>query len=702
MIGALFGAGLTLAGAYGLGSFVTRRVCVTAPVRLAAGAALLSLVVMALMVVHGASRPLLTVCSAAACVAGLLCPVKLTRPKAPWWMLLPSVIFVVFAGVNSLAPETEGDPNTYHLQPALDAREHHGFARDVSFYERLPQATELLYVIAFTWGGASAAKLVHFAFLLASLPLIAGIGRSLHLSHAVSYGAAGLYFMAPVVQVAGSAAFNDAALVFAVLAALTVLLDRGPAWLAGLLAGFCFSIKLTGGIIALTGVIWLVAQRRRREAPVFVLAAMLLAAPWLARNLIQTGNPFAPFFNLWFPNPYFHASTETLLASGLRSYGIGFWQRFPEVLWGAHLQGIVGPVFVLAPLALFGIRRRNTAILLAIAAVFSAPWWLNAGARFLMLSLPFIALALLSVLPRPVVLAVVVLHAITAFPGVIGLYASGAWRLQTFPWRVAFGFESQGAYLRRISPDYNFAKLVEAHTTAGDHILDVIGIAGAHVSRHTTGSWQSATAENAFRAMAFAYTAGDEDLYAVRARVTSGPYGGIRVLQTSAGDDVWSVCEIQLFRNGEWLRNDPRWSVDANPNPWEAPLAFDNNFASRWMSWQPARPRQYLALDFEKAETLDSVVVIATHSDRATRFQVQVRPPSGAWRTVESVSRDLGPLQLRTEAARFAKKLGFTHIAIVAGTEGVERLGAAIEKNPAEWGVDLATNLGPYCLFRID
>jgi hypothetical protein len=157
MIGTLFGAGLTLAGSYGLGSLVTRRVCVTAPVRLAAGAALLSLVVMVLMVVHAAGRPLLTVCAAAASIPGLLCPVRLTRPKAPWWILIPVAAFVVFAGVNALAPETEGDPNTYHLQPALDAREHRGFSHEISFYERLPQATELLYVIAFTWGGAPAA-----------------------------------------------------------------------------------------------------------------------------------------------------------------------------------------------------------------------------------------------------------------------------------------------------------------------------------------------------------------------------------------------------------------------------------------------------------------------------------------------------------------------------------------------------------------
>ena len=74
--------------------------------------------------------------------------------------------------VNALAPEVQADANVYHLLPALDSLRYGGFSKAIDFYNSLPHAFELLYVPAWRIGGSSAAKLVHFAFLLASTALI--------------------------------------------------------------------------------------------------------------------------------------------------------------------------------------------------------------------------------------------------------------------------------------------------------------------------------------------------------------------------------------------------------------------------------------------------------------------------------------------------------------------------------------------------
>jgi hypothetical protein len=220
------GAGLTLAGCYGLGCVLTRRVACAWPVRLCAGAAGLSLLVFFLMAV-GWARPAVLAACAAACACGVL--LRLPRPSLPKMPRWAAALFFVYGSLylaNATGPEVEADPNVYHLTPAREAMRHGGFAREISFYERLPHAVELLFAVAFPFGGAPAAKLVHFGFLIATVPLIVAMG---------GYAAALLYFMAPVVAVSGTSAFNDAALVCAAVATIAVLRDDGPPWLAGVL-----------------------------------------------------------------------------------------------------------------------------------------------------------------------------------------------------------------------------------------------------------------------------------------------------------------------------------------------------------------------------------------------------------------------------------------------------------------------------------
>src|ERR1017187_10544004 len=156
---------------------------------------------------------------------------------------------------------------------------------------------EMLFTVAFSFGRHAAAKLVEFVFFLATLPLIFRVGRRLGASDLACLVAAVFYFCAPVAGITGSSSYNDAAGVFFALAAFYLLLLAEPRYLlpAGVLAGFCYAIKLPGLIVA--------------------AGTALMMAPWVVRAAVLTGNPFAPLMNRLFPNPYFHIATEQELAA---------------------------------------------------------------------------------------------------------------------------------------------------------------------------------------------------------------------------------------------------------------------------------------------------------------------------------------------------------------------------------------------------
>src|SRR5205085_2367612 len=90
----------------------------------------------------------------------------------------------------------------------------------------------------------------------------------------------------------------------------------------GIAAGFCYAIKFTGILILPLAVAAAVAASRRVKPALLLTAGVAMIAPWMIRDAVMCGNPVAPLFNRWFPNPYFHASSEEALAHTLRSYGV--------------------------------------------------------------------------------------------------------------------------------------------------------------------------------------------------------------------------------------------------------------------------------------------------------------------------------------------------------------------------------------------
>src|ERR1035441_1806336 len=220
-------------------------------------------------------------------------------------MRMPPAGWVVFGAygvwylVNALAPETIADGITYHLGLPREYLRLGGFPDHITFYDVVPQGMEMLYTVAFSFGRHAAAKLVEFAFFLATLPLIFRVGRRLGASDLACLVAAVFYFCAPVAGITGSSSYNDAAGVFFLLAAFYLLPIEEPRYLlpAGALAGFCYAIKFPGVVVVAGAVLFVAARRGWKPALVVAAGAALMMAPWMVRAVALTGNPVAPLMN---------------------------------------------------------------------------------------------------------------------------------------------------------------------------------------------------------------------------------------------------------------------------------------------------------------------------------------------------------------------------------------------------------------------
>jgi hypothetical protein len=105
----------------------------------------------------------------------------------------------------------------------------------------------------------------------------------------------------------------------------------------------------------------------------FAACALVMILPWMVKNWVWLDNPFSPFLNTLFPNPHINISFEKGYAEHMRNYdGLASRWVIPlEVtLRGNKLCGLLGPLYLLAPLALVALRHPHGRKLLVAALVF--------------------------------------------------------------------------------------------------------------------------------------------------------------------------------------------------------------------------------------------------------------------------------------------------------------------------------------------
>jgi hypothetical protein len=636
------------------------------------------------------------------------------QPLGKGWIAV-ALIFTAYGGwyfVNALAPETLADGMTYHLGLPYTYTRLGGFPDRITFYDMVPQGMEMLYTVAFSVGRHSAAKLVEFAFLLLTLPLIFRIGRRLGMSDLASLVAAVFYFCAPVVGVTGASSYNDAAGVFFALATFYLLLvwrdssDARYLLPAGALAGFCFAIKVPGVMVVIAAMLFVIfcqSSRFARNGILVAAGAALVMAPWLLRNAILTGNPLAPLFNSLFPNPYFHVATERALVATLRSFGGVRPLDVPwELAFGDRLVGTFGPLLLALPLGLLALRRRAGGWCWTAAVLLAIPWLTDTGARFLMPSLALAGLTLGMALPPVAAWVAVALQALLCWPHFIDMRETRyAFRLHEFPLKAALRIEPENDYLWRKTDEFKLARMIETSTPPEAKIFGLTTVADAYLARDVRVAWQSAETDALFDALRVA-SVDTQPMFAWKTKWPSALLRRLRFRFPVANDSECDIADIRIYSGDDLVYASPHWILRVWPNAWEAPLALDGNLTTRWRTWEPVRSGMYFEIRFDRPQRI-SAVVLYSHTPA-----VGIRPEAYGW-TMEGKWVSLGPLlstrlpgkDLRFEAGRAIGSAGYRYLLAPTGSGGAAPVGNAIAAGPGEWDMRQIAQAGPFYLFRV-
>ena len=727
----LLGAAFTVTVSLAMGRMLLTRLRLTfhrgeaALFEFAAGSGCLSLVVATLCTLHIARKGVfqwggLAVVSLALWQARSA-PRRKSLPGIPlrWtgaFFLIFGAFFIYYF-FNALAPEISPDGTGYHLGTVVRMWRHYGFDWDYpSMYAYFSQGLEMLFLVAFTFGRHPAAALVHFTWLCALPLLMVFWGRRFGHPKAGLFAAI-LVFACPVIGKDGISAYNDltvATLIFAVFYLLQVWDEYQSAnllILIGLLSGFSYGVKYTAFLTLPFAIGWVCHRRFRHGARVsagdilcLLIPALVMVAPWVFRNCFWVGNPFAPFLNSLFPNPYYHPGMERIYAETLRHYPDikHYWQiPLQLTLRNGFYGGTVGPVFLLVPCGLLALRFNSGRRLLLAGLVFGLPAYLNVGTRFLIPSLPFLSLAMgIGLAGVPGALPVLALfHALVSWPPVLSAYCDPSnWRISSFPGRVALRLDPAGPFILKNVGDYALKVPIELNVPRGERIYSFSGRAEAYIDREIIVSYES-TLGNLVHDILWAPQA-HKPLNALNFRFLPVTTRAIRVVNIASGTEFWTVSEMRLRSQGRELARSPGWRLSAWPNGWEAQLAFDNNYATRWSTWEAIAPHQRLQVELPAVERVDEVMLECDPAWNA-RLQIEIRLESGRWVALtdkpEIVKSEFAS-GIRRAATREVKALGFRFLLVNEG----DLVYADMTKYPRYWGITQLAEANGTHLYRID
>ncbi len=646
--------------------------------------------------------------------------------RAEWCLVLvPVAAYGALYLVHTLAPETRSDALGYHLGLVQRYYRAHGFVPiTTSVYAHISQGAEMLYLLAYAIGRESAAKIVHFSFLAATVGGVLCLARRFGCALAGAFAGV-VVFTCPVVIPDATSAYNDCALAFSLLLTFYLLAiwwsDRENGWLIllGLLIGFCFSVKYTGvvsGAAAIAAAGSLLARHREWKPAAKALAlcgatAAVMGLPWLLKSALLTGNPLAPFFNDWFRNPYISVEWEAAYAFAMKSYQGGPFDRWEQLLsapfelvLGERYSGSLGWTLALAPFALLAWRRPFGRALLAASLTCALPWFLNAGARFLIPSVMFGALALglaLESLPRRQALAaattVLAFQCVTSWPAHRSFwYYSGLWSVNGFPWRAALRIEPQMWHLARNVEFYLLADRLNQLGGPETRVLSLFNLPEAYFRAELLVSYQGLENQDLADALLAPLDPATRPDYLLQASWKPQPLLGLRIRQVRAQRArVWSVSELRLLRSGEPLQLPGEAVASSFPHPWHALRPFDGDVFTTWNSREPPAPGMFLQVQFGTPLVTDGMELVHPRASARSQSALDIDglQSHGEWIRLEAVHA--GPVHRPASAvsgaASAAARLREARIAYVAlnlhPSDPYYPQALAIASDPSRWGL---------------
>lgn len=678
----LFGSGFTVAVCLALGSVCFASNLKNWPERFVTGAAILQSVVFVLCAIHLA-YPIFFLAFGLSVLYLWFKRGGFRFEKLQIYnnflILLFAVYFLLYF-FNACGPEVSPDGATYHLGLVSRYFREQGFHRITwDMYASFPEGVEMLFLFAFAFGRHSAAALVHFAFLVALCWQIVAYARRAGFER-LGICAALMVFATPIVGKDAISAYNDTALACVAFTLFTTLRqwdatrDRGLLLPIGLMAGYAFDIKYTGVVALFYAFGYLIWRGRElRSVALPTVAAALLVLPWLFKNLLWVQNPFSPLLNSWFPNPFVTSWFEKDYADYLRYYELSsLWQIPLAVTVRGELAGVFGPVFLLAPIALLALRRKEGRHLLLAGAVFGATYFSNIGARFLIPPLPFLALAMtLGLGSQTLAMAIALVHAVLSWPAVVERYTlPGAWILHDMPVKYALRLRPAEEFLTARLPQYPLDKLLDARTEPGARVLEYQSIPEAYTSRTLLVAYESAGNQEAALTLETAFLRGSMPVWRAGFTFAKQELRGFRLVQSESGGEQWRIHELRAFNGAAELKR-AKWSVTANPFPWRAERALDGNLVTFWISGDPLRAGAKFEVQFNAPSPMDALLIETSPNQPHLKLRLYGETPQNEWRQLSAdpdISVTPAP-DLRRAAVEELKRRGIGYVLLFESDE---------------------------------
>jgi hypothetical protein len=365
---------------------------------------------------------------------------------------------------------------------------------------------------------------------------------------------------------------------------------------------------------------------------------------------------------------------------------------------GGEFGGELGPVFLLTPLVLLGLRSREGRRILLAGLFFLLPYPANLGARFLLPALPFAALGIALALEfsRRAQTAAVLAAMFLAWPNVIFRYHApkSGWQIASFPWKAALAITPQDDFLAANSTEWVVARMLDQFVPEGKRVWSTDPIAEAYAKTRVLVNYYSAEGE-LIQDILYAATRSDlPPTWNLRYTFAPRAIRHLRVVQTAGpAPDVWSIAEMRFFRGDREIAPRPGWKLEASVFPWDIGLALDRNPATRWRSWEPIHPGMSIGVDFAAPLELDRVELHSSHDQPGVRIRLEgdgIRP------RFEELDEPEPP-GLRRLATATVKARGIDYLMIGPNTW----LTKEMQNDPARWGLRRIADRGGYWLLEI-
>jgi len=485
---------------------------------------------------------------------------------------------------------------------------------------------------------------------------------------------------------------------------------------AGLLAGFCYGSKYSAvGAAPLAGLMIVWGSRRAlfRTSTVLAIAALvggivLTAGPWVLRNAVWYQNPLAPFYNSLFPNPVVTPEFENGYRAALRDWGQlpSKWDIPLEVtVHGNRLQGFFGPLLLAAPLGLLALGDPTGRRMLLAALCVGGLYFSNLGTRFLIPSLPFVAMALAIGIRRwrPALAGLAIAHAVLSWPSVAATYCDQyAPRIDQFPLEAALRITPEQTFLASRLAEWPTVEFLNSQTSPDERVFALGALPESYIDRDVVVDYYSATGE---RLRDVLWSAVIEDRMPTDTVELSFPPIGTRMLRLGYDGPVWEpgwgVSEVRVIGADGHALDNGAWSLRAEPDPWQAEFAADNNPATRWQTWQPMDSRMHLTITLESEQDVSAVVLQLAPQHSWMEPVLEASPEGVTWETLSHEIRQTSATPdiaaLRADAIRALRDAGMDYLAVRDGNFLYDKF-RDIE---SEWGITEVHRSAIWMLYRL-